>query len=313
MPPAAGRPGVTGPAVVIGSGFIGRAAAAAVAATGRPTVILTRKALRVSPLGTEAIVCDLSDTVRLRATIRPGSDVLFAAGSSVPADDENEPRQSINALAPLIDVMEVMRDTPGASLLFVSSGGAVYGEPDTLPVGEGHPLRPRSAYGAAKAAAETFVSYFARRYGLHATSLRCGNAYGPGQVPGRGQGLIGELLAAAEAGRRIDVWGDGSVRRDYVYVGDIADTVVALCGRRDLPEAINIGSGHATSVLEVIAMVSEVMGHRVDVRHLPRRPFDVERIALDITRLRGLIDFDPVSVQDGVGLTWESMVADTVA
>ena len=60
-------------------------------------------------------------------------------------------------------------------------------------------------------------------------------------------------------------------------------------------------------------MVSEVMGHRVDVRHLPRRPFDVERVALDITRLRGLIDFDPVSVEDGVGLTWESMVADTVA
>jgi UDP-glucose 4-epimerase len=274
---------------------------------------VTRKALRVAPPGTDAITCDFTGSAPLRKVIRPGSDVLFAAGSSVPADDENDPGKSIDAIAPLIAVLEAVRDSPGASLLFMSSGGAVYGEPETLPVVEDHPLRPQSAYGAAKAAAETYLAYYAARYRVHATALRCGNAYGPGQVPGRGQGLIGELLSAAEARRRVDVWGDGSCRRDYVYVGDVVESIVALGGRRDLPAAINIGSGSATSVLEVISTVSDVMGRAVDVRHLPARPFDVQCVALDIQRLRRFVDFDPVSVRQGVGLTWKRMVADTVA
>jgi UDP-glucose 4-epimerase len=303
---------VSAPVVVIGSGFIGRAAAEALRERGRPTVIATRRSFD-PPSGLRAVAIDLTDVDALSAIIRPGTDVVFAAGSSVPAGDENDPRGSVDALVALIAALEAVRRTAGASLLFVSSGGAVYGEPDAIPVGEDHPLRPLNAYGAAKAAAETYIGYYVRRYGVHATALRCGNAYGPGQVPGRGQGLVGELIAAASNGRPVEVWGDGSVQRDFVYVGDIAGVITTLCGRRDLPLALNVGSGRATSVNGVIATVSDVLQQPIAVVYKPSRAFDVQRVALDIGRLRSLIAFDPIQLRDGVGLTGERMASRTVA
>ncbi len=265
------------------------------------------------PSQVRAVTCDLTDVDALRALIRPGSEVVFAAGSSVPAGDENDPRGSVDALVPLIAALEAVRQTAGASLLFVSSGGAVYGEPDEMPVPEDHPLRPLNSYGMAKVAAETYLAYYARRHGVHATALRCGNAYGPGQVPGRGQGLVGELIAAARAGRPVEVWGDGSVQRDFVYIGDIARVIAMLCGRRDLPLALNVGSAQARSVNDVIATVSDVLQRPIAINYKPGRLFDVHRVALDIARLRSLIEFDPIQLRDGVGLTGERMASRTVA
>jgi UDP-glucose 4-epimerase len=303
---------VSAPVVVIGSGFIGRTAANTISGNGRPTIMVARRPFD-PPACVQAVACDLTDADALTALLRPGSAVVFAAGSSVPARDEHDPRDSVDALVPLIAALEAVRRTAGASLLFVSSGGAVYGEPDIVPVPEDHPLRPRSAYGTAKVAAEQYVAYYARRYGVAATALRCGNAYGAGQRPGRGQGLVGELIAATEAGRTVEVWGDGSIERDFVHVDDIAGVIARLCGRRDLPLALNVGTGRATSVNRVIATVSEVLERPIVVTYTERRTFDVQRITLDIERLRSLIDFDPIDLAEGVARTGARMAARTVA
>lgn len=303
---------MTRPVVVIGPGFIGRTAAAATAAEGRPTVLLSRRPVPPT-VGADTRVGDLTDVEALGSAIGPDTDVVFAAGTSVPAADERDPQASTAILQPLIGALEAVRRAPGATFLLVSSGGAIYGEPDRLPVDEDHPQRPLGAYGAAQAAAEGYVGYYARRHGVRATSLRCGNVYGPGQIAGRGQGLVGELINAVQQDRGVEVWGDGSVERDYVHIADLADAIAQLVGRTDLPLALNIGSGRAHSVAEVIAAVSEVMGRPVRVNFGPARSFDVHRIVLDITRLQRLIDFDPLSLHDGVRVTWESMVSDTVA
>jgi UDP-glucose 4-epimerase len=279
---------------------------------GRPTIMAARRAFD-PPSRVRSVTCDLTDVDALTAMMRPGCDVVFAAGSSVPAGDEHNPHRSVDALVPLVATLEAVRRTAGASLLFVSSGGAVYGEPDALPVNEDHPLRPLNAYGMAKVAAEHYLAYYVRRYGVQATALRCGNAYGPGQVAGRGQGLVGELIAAAEAGRTVEVWGDGSVERDFVHVDDIAWVIARLCGRRDLPLALNVGSGCAHSINDVVATVSEVLQRPIAVSYTDRRTFDVQRIALDIGRLRRVIDFDPIQLADGVGRTGERMASRTVA
>jgi len=298
--------------VVIGSGFIGRAAATTTSEGGRPTVMVARRPFDPPPR-VQAVTCDLTDVDALTAIVRPGSDVVFAAGSSVPAGDEHDPHRSVDALVPFIAALEAVRRTEGASLLFVSSGGAVYGEPDALPVAEDHPLRPSNAYGMAKVAAEHYLEYYVRNHDVCATALRCGNAYGPGQLPGRGQGLVGELIAAAEQGRTVEVWGDGSIERDFVHVDDIASVIARLYGRRGLPLALNVGSGRATSVNAVITTVSEVVQRPIAVTYTERRSFDVQRIALDISRLQGLIDFDPIELVDGVALTGARMASRTVA
>jgi len=306
------RYGMNDAVVVVGAGFLGRATAAAALREGRPTTVLSRRL--VPPMaGAEMIAGDFGDRSTLDAAIRPGSTVVFAAGNSVPSADERHPDRAVGEATPLVSVLEAVSRTPETALLFLSSGGAIYGEPDAIPVAETHELRPVSAYGASKAACETYVRLYVRHHGVRATSLRCGNVYGPGQVPGRGQGLVGELIHASEEGRRVEIWGDGSVRRDFIHVDDVSGAILSLCGRHALPPALNLGSGEATSVLEVIALVSEITGGPVDITTRPARPFDVQRVALDISCLQRVIDFEPLAIRDGISLTWATMAAETVA
>ena len=306
------RDGMSESVVILGAGFLGRATAAAALAEGRPTTVLSR---RVVPpvVGAEMVAGDFGDRSALDAAIRPGSTVVFAAGNSVPSADEHHPSRAVAEVTPLVSVLEAVSRTPETTLLFLSSGGAIYGEPDVIPVAETHELRPVSAYGAAKAACETYVRFYVRHHGVRATSLRCGNVYGPGQVPGRGQGLVGELIDASEEGRTVEIWGDGSVRRDFIHVDDLSHAIVSLCGHDDLPPALNLGSGEATSVREVVALVSEITGCPIDITTRPARPFDVQRVALDISRVQSLIDFKPMAIRDGIGRTWARVAAETVA
>jgi UDP-glucose 4-epimerase len=272
-------------AVVVGNGFIGSVVARALADAGRSVTVVGRQ-----------------DRDRLVYLVGPGTDVVFAAGPSVPAAVEVDASAGVEALRLLETVIELVGAVDG-TLLFVSSG-AVYGESDRLPVDEGHPLRPVNVYGTAMAAAEALVSEAVRRHGLAATALRCGNVYGPGQDPTRRQGLIAELLDAVAVDRPVEIWGDGSIERDYLHIDDFAEVVLACAGRRDLPPALNVGSGRATSVSELLDLVETVTGKAVDVRRRPGRSFDVGRIALDIGRLRGLTGFEPLPLETGIARTW---------
>src|SRR5581483_5373069 len=221
----AGRQGQS--AVVIGGGFIGTAVARALARSGRPTTLLSRRPMP-APAGVDVVYGDATDGTAMASLVAGGRDVVYAAGTSLPLAVERDPAQLVEPLRALVTVLEAVRINAGSSLLFLSSGGTVYGEPGHLPVTEDHPLRPRSAYGSEMVAAETYVAYYARRHGVAATSLRCANAYGPGQQPHRGQGLIATVLDAATHGQAVEVWGDGSAVRDYVFIDDLATAVVAL-------------------------------------------------------------------------------------
>jgi UDP-glucose 4-epimerase len=273
-------------AIVVGNGFIGSAAARALAETGRSVTVLGRR-----------------DGDLLVDLVRTGSEVVFAAGPSVPVSVEADPSLGHEALRLLRAVLDVVCAAP-ATLLLVSSGGAVYGEPDRLPIDESHPLRPVSEYGRLAVATEALVATAVQRHGIAATALRCGNVYGPGQDATRRQGLVAVLLDAAATGRPVDVWGDGSVARDYVHVDDVAAVVAACAGRPDLPIALNVGTGKATTVTRLLLLVEEVTGVSLDVRHRPGRLLDVSRGALDIGRLCGLLPFEPVPLELGVARTW---------
>jgi len=266
-----------------------------------------------APAGVDVVYGDATDGTAMASLVAGGRDVVYAAGTSLPLAVERDPAQLVEPLRALVTVLEAVRINAGSSLLFLSSGGTVYGEPGHLPVTEDHPLRPRSAYGSEMVAAETYVAYYARRHGVAATSLRCANAYGPGQQPHRGQGLIATVLDAATHGQAVEVWGDGSAVRDYVFIDDLATAVVALLGRADLPEALNLGSGVGASVHEVLELVEATTGRALRVHWRGSRPFDVSRVVLDITRLRSLIAFEPTPLAVGIRDTWAAISRSTVA
>ena len=170
-------------------------------------------------------------------------------------------------------------------LVFISSGGTVYGTPNRVPIDEDHPLAPLNSHGLTKLMVEQYLGLIARTRGLDSVILRVSNPFGPRQAFRKGQGLIPAILERHRQGLPVQVFGDGSAQRDYIYVGDVIDAILAALR---LPQArggiFNIGSGEARSVLEIVAAVEARLGTRLDREHAPVRASDVEVNVLDIRR-----------------------------
>ena len=168
-------------------------------------------------------------------------------------------------------------------IVYVSSGGTVYGVPKTLPIGETDATDPISAYGINKLMVEKYLQLYAHGGGAQALSLRVANPFGEFQSPFRRQGLIAALIETIRSGRPVEIWGDGRIVRDYLYAGDLAEALVAASLYDGPAQVLNIGSGIGRSVLEVLDSVCEALGQRpVAVIHQPARAADVPANVLDI-------------------------------
>jgi UDP-glucose 4-epimerase len=188
-------------------------------------------------------------------------------------------------------------------VVFSSSGGTVYGAPEALPVQESAPTRPRSAYGVSKLAIENYLGLHSQLRGI---SLRVANPYGAFQLRGASVGLLAKAVAAVKAGEAIEIWGDGSVVRDYIAINDVISAFHAAITAAALPAgAYNIGSGVGYSVNEILAAVFEVIGRDVPVRYLVGRPYDVSAIYLDCSRFTLATSWRPrKALQDGIVDMW---------
>jgi len=191
-----------------------------------------------------------------------------------------------------VNLLERCREEEERRVVFVSSGGVVYGEPTDLPVSETAPKAPLSPYGVSKLAGELYLHYYRREHGLESVTLRYSNVYGPRQDPHGEAGVVAIFSGRVSRGEPLAVFGDGRQTRDYVYVGDVARANL-LATRMELPEpesiddvAFNVGTGRRTSVLELAERTMEVAGRRVEVEHRPARPGELRHNALAVERLR---------------------------
>lgn len=190
-------------------------------------------------------------------------------------------------------------------LLFLSSGGTVYGPPDQVPVAEDHPLRPINSYGIVKVAIEHYLAMYRQLHGIQSLAVRASNPYGPRQSHSGVQGVISTFLRRVHAGEPIEVWGDGSVVRDYLYVSDLAEFCVLAAGSAEVG-AFNVGSGEGRSLNEIIEIISSVTGSGIRPHYKPGRPVDVPRSVLDISRAEKCPGWRPtIPLADGVGQAWE--------
>ena len=189
----------------------------------------------------------------------------------------------------------------------LSSGGTVYGRPRYLPVDEEHPTEPISSYGIVRLACEKYVAMYSDRHQVPAQILRCSNVYGENQPAERGQGTIPTFLQRVLADEPLTVFGDGSIVRDYLYVGDLASAVLGLMDLPSEPRLLNVGSGEGASLNRLIDLVGDLTGKQVQIDRRAVRPFDVHEIVLDVSRLRSLIDFEPTSLEEGTRRTFAAM------
>jgi UDP-glucose 4-epimerase len=287
---------------VVGHGFIGRRVARAALHHGWKVRSLSRRPVEQPPEpGQELLVGDARHGDLIAELLTGADHVVFAAGTAKPAESNEHPLHEIAAnLSPLLATLNAMRRTSARAVTLLSSGGTVYGPDAPTPTPETTPLWPISTYGVLKVAAERYVGLYARQHGLAADILRCSNVYGPGEPTHGSQGLIGVTRAALRAHRPVVVYGDGSARRDFIHVDDVAGAVVALAGRPDGVRVLNVGSGRSESVLEVIGAVAGSLGATATLEHRPARATDIPVVQLDISALRAILDFEPRGLAEGL-------------
>jgi len=208
----------------------------------------------------------------------------------------------VNILGTL-QVLELSRMYGVQRVIFASTGGALYGEVEELPVGEEYPPSPLSPYGVAKYAAEKYLSYYEAVWGLSCVALRYGNVYGPRQDPLGEAGVIAIFSRKILRNEPCVVFGDGKKTRDYVFVEDVARA--NLLALHAPSGAYNIGTGKETSVLELLGLFRRIAGKDIEVVFAEERKGEISRIALAIERARRLLGWEPrVTLEEGLERTF---------
>lgn len=231
--------------------------------------------------------------------------VIHLASATTPGSSATQPNLEVDNLALTLRLLESLGRQPQTHLIFFSSGGTVYGNPQRLPVAEDSPIAPLSNHGAGKAASEAFCDAF-RAQGHAVTILRPSNAYGPGQALKSGFGLVRTMLEHARAGTVLEIWGDGENVRDFIHIDDVVEATVRLVRLREDSGTYNLGSGIGFSINRVRRIVEEAIGADLPAVYRPARGIDVRSLVLDPSRLQARLDWRPrIGLAEGIGSTWE--------
>jgi len=274
-----------------GCGFLGRHVAILLARAGSRVVLAGRSAPTWNvPADVESRITwchfDLA-TADWDALVEDVSVVYHCAWTTIPLSANADPAgDMVSNVMPTLKLLEALRRREGAvQMVFLSSGGTVYGKLQRIPVHEDHPLAPISAYGAGKAAVELYCGIYRTLYGVDCRVARLSNPFGAGQNPVRGQGAATIFIHRALSGLPIEIWGDGEVIRDYLHVSDAAAALVAIgsAPRSHGPCVFNIGSGQGVSLNGIVVEVSTLLGRKLEVQYHARRSFDVPVSILDVT------------------------------
>jgi UDP-glucose 4-epimerase len=256
----------------------------------------------------EADIRDSQTLIDLFADWKP--DVVFhlAAQIDVRKSVADTPLDAMINVVGTINVLEAAKRV-GARVVNSSTGGAIYGEGKIIPAPEDHPAEPEAPYGQSKFAAEGYLELYRRLHGLSTVSLRYGNVYGPRQDPLGEAGVVAIFCGKLIDGETPLVFGDGLQTRDYVYVRDVVDANLAAA-ESDASGAFNIGTGREVSVLDVVEGLGEIAGRRFEPEFAPERPGEVRHIALDYTRAREELGYEPkVGLREGLERTLQSVSA----
>ena len=290
-----------------GAGFVGSHVVDRLLAASHTVHVLdnlaTGRRERV-PAAARLHVCDLRDA-RLDTVItavRPAVVVHVAAQAAV-SRSVSDPRHdaSVNVLG-TIALLESCRRAAVPRAVYISTGGAAYGDTDVLPTPEDHPIRPASPYGISKVTAERYLEVWAALTGASGLTLRLANVYGPRQDPAGEAGVIAIFASRLLSGVRCVVNGDGDQTRDYVYVGDVADAVALAVSSPDAVGIANIGTGIETTVNDLYRRLARLTNVRGDAEHAPAKPGEQHRSVLDATRAKSLLGWSATTPLDE-GLT----------
>jgi UDP-glucose 4-epimerase len=299
------------PSLVVGGGLLGSHLALRLAAAGHRTTVFSRSfnpVLRESAAdrGIRLVEGEVALSPALEDEVDAADLVFYAAGSSTPSASDLDPAGSlVGSVVPAVAVLELVRRAGRGRAIIASSGGTIYGCPARFPTPEQAPLEPISLHGLHALSMERYARFFADRHSLDVVVLRYSNVYGPGQLARRSQGVIAAWVRAIAAGDPVVLFGDGSVRRDFIYVDDAVAATLSAATDPAAHGAYNVGAGRAFSLREVLDVVEEVVDRPFAVETLEAREVDVPVIELDYSRIQALTGWAPTTeLREGVAASW---------
>ncbi|MGI9319112.1 MAG: NAD-dependent epimerase/dehydratase family protein [bacterium] len=285
--------------VLGGAGFIGTALVRKLLDANRRVRVFARHgALIPNELrdreNLEWFTGDFQNQVDLSKALAGVESVTHLITTAVPESANNDKVYDVTSnIIGTIKLLDLMVALGVKKIVFVSSGGTVYGPSIESPITESHPTNPIVAYGVSKLAIEKYLLLYKQLHGLEPIILRVANAFGEGQPLNRSQGAVGVFFQKALNNDQVEIWGDGSITRDYIYVGDIADALIAALAYEGNENIFNIGMGLGTTLIQLVSQIEDITQRQLRVQFHDARPFDVPTNVLDISRARTALRWEP--------------------
>ena len=298
-----------------GGGFIGSAIADRLLRDGHEVRIFERPLVtpyRVfdSNERVEWVTGDMLSTHDVSNAVNSMDVVLHLVSFTLPKSSNDDLIYDVQTnLVATIQLLNAMVAQNINKIIFISSGGTVYGLPKYLPIDERHPTDPLVSYGITKLTIEKYLLMFQHLHGIKANILRVANPFGQRQRVETAQGAVTVFLRRALRGEIIEIWGDGSVTRDYLYISDVADAFAHALDYGGPHSVFNISSGVGTSLNELVGILDDILGRHVVCRYLDSRPFDVPVSILSNVLAKDELKWAPqVTLREGITLTAKWMI-----
>ncbi|MGE4373113.1 MAG: NAD-dependent epimerase/dehydratase family protein [Xanthobacter sp.] len=293
--------------VLGGSGFIGSHIVDVLLERGHAVTVFDRHAEAFRPPlpGVRYVFGTFCDHMALIEAMSGMDTVFHLISSTLPGTGNFNPREDASTnLVGTLDLLDAMVALHVPRIVYLSSGGTVYGASQARIISEDHSLRPICSYGIIKTAVEHYLRLYQDLHGLKTVAIRAANPFGPRQGHNGTQGVISTFLRNVAEGRPIEIWGDGSVVRDYLYVRDLAECCV-LAAESDITGPLNAGSGQGRSLKDVVATLERVTHTRLSPIFRPARPVDVPYSVLDCTRAQHFLEWRAhTDFETAMALNW---------
>ncbi len=292
-----------------GGGFIGSALSVALAKAGKKVTVLRRTACDPKHPNIRNVTGAFNAPVDFEPWLADCQSIVHLASSSTPGSSAGRPLAELEGnLRVTLALLEALQNHPGCNLLFCSSGGTLYGNNEMAPATEQSKLHPYSYHGAGKAAAEYFISSWTTQFATAATILRPSNVYGPGQAARQGFGIIPTAFNKIIKDEALEIWGDGSAVRDYLYVADFIQLCLAIIDQPMVKGVVtlNAGSGIGKRLDDLLSQIESVTGKPLRKIQRNKRQVDISRIVIDSSKAYKRYDWKPqTSLTDGLKKTWD--------
>lgn len=298
--------------VIGGNGFIGTALVDQLIGRGIKVRVFDRYPSRYKePVdGVEYMIGDFANHGEVSQAVQGIDWVFHLAYTTLPETSNEDPVYDVRSN--VIDTIQLLQECCNAGVdkfVFVSSGGTIYGVPQSVPITEEHPTEPICSYGITKLTIEKYLHLFHHTKKLEYSVARIANPYGERQNPNSKQGAVGVFLGCIARKQPITVFGDGEIVRDFIYIYDAADALIACAdyvSAEKGPRVFNIGSGVGYSLNQIVDTIRNVVDVEVKVNHTPARQVDVKSNVLDIELARKLLKWEPkVDLETGIKRAWD--------